>query len=71
MQIQPHTFHTWHMLLNSALSGTAGAAVMKWVKDKWGPIIEAMPPLPANATWGQTWLYNALHAVAKPGKENS
>lgn len=63
-----HEYHLWHLIVTGIASAGGGAAVWKWISDKYRAIIEAMPPLPDNASWKQKWLYAALHTIAQPSK---
>lgn len=58
-----HVFTIWH-LIGTAL-GTAG------VQRVLVEVVSSMPPLPANATWFQKWLYAAAHAIATPSTKGS
>jgi hypothetical protein len=53
----------------AVLAGAGGwEGIRRTLKAFFGTAIESMPPLPANATWGQKWLYATLKAIATPGK---
>jgi hypothetical protein len=57
-------WHLWHVV-SSAIGAIGGwEAVKATVRGVANKIINAMPPLPANANWRQTWFYNIAKAFA-------
>ena len=69
MQVQPHEgFKLWHLITVGVASVGGWEAVRRTIKKFFGAAIEAMPPLPDKATWGQRWLYGILKSFATPGK---
>jgi len=63
-----HVYHLWNLIVTGITSAGGGIAVWRGLQAKFSVIIEAMPPLPPNASWRQQWFYASLHALATPAK---
>ncbi len=54
----------WHVLVTAVGSVGGWETVKASLRGIFNKVVNSMPPLPANATWRETWFYAIAKAFA-------